>query len=103
MCADTPVIPAKAGIQSVGRAFPLACGVDSRFRGNDFTGVRHCFANDTSTPERGAFTKGEGPDLARNPAPVWLNRSDPGLFALFLNGNQFDLKNESRVGADQRA
>ena len=29
------VIPAKAGIQSVGSSFPKACGVDSRFRGND--------------------------------------------------------------------
>jgi hypothetical protein len=31
----TPVIPAKAGIQSVDRAFPKVCRVDSRFRGND--------------------------------------------------------------------
>ena len=32
---ETPVIPAKAGIQSVDSAFPKDCGVDSRFRGND--------------------------------------------------------------------
>jgi hypothetical protein len=32
---ETPVIPAKAGIQSVNSALPKACGVDSRFRGND--------------------------------------------------------------------
>jgi hypothetical protein len=31
----TAVIPAKAGIQSVGGAFPEICGQDSRFRGND--------------------------------------------------------------------
>jgi hypothetical protein len=31
------VIPAKAGIQSVVVAFPMAYGVDSRFRGNDCT------------------------------------------------------------------
>src|ERR1039458_967380 len=36
----TPVIPAKAGIQSVGGAFPLVGGVDSRFRGNDYTWKR---------------------------------------------------------------
>jgi hypothetical protein len=30
-----PVIPAKAGIQSVEGAFPKLCGRDSRFRGND--------------------------------------------------------------------
>jgi hypothetical protein len=36
---ETPVIPAKAGIQSVDSAFPRVCRVDSRFRGND-CGVR---------------------------------------------------------------
>jgi hypothetical protein len=34
----TPVIPAKAGIQSDDRTFPKVCGVDSRFRGNDEVG-----------------------------------------------------------------
>jgi len=34
---ETPVIPAKAEIQSVVGAFPMAGGVDSRFRGNDRT------------------------------------------------------------------
>ena len=29
------VIPARAGIQSLDNALPEACGVDSRFRGND--------------------------------------------------------------------
>ena len=68
---ETPVIPAKAGIQSVNSAFPKVCGVDSRFRGNDcdlerpslakvsgmdsrFRGndcglERPCLANDTTT------------------------------------------------------
>jgi hypothetical protein len=32
---EPPVIPAKAGIQSDHSTFPKACGVDSRFRGND--------------------------------------------------------------------
>jgi hypothetical protein len=31
----TPVIPAKAGSQSVGSTLPKVRGVDSRFRGND--------------------------------------------------------------------
>jgi hypothetical protein len=46
---ETPVIPAKAGIQSVGGAFPMACAVDSRLRGNDGTWGRPCFSNDTTT------------------------------------------------------
>ena len=44
-----PVIPAKAGIHSVDSAFPKACGVDSRFRGNDCDFDRPCLANDTTT------------------------------------------------------
>jgi hypothetical protein len=32
---EPPVIPAKAGIQSDDSTFPKACGLDSRFRGND--------------------------------------------------------------------
>ena len=31
----TPVIPAKAGIQSIGHGWAKLFGVDSRFRGND--------------------------------------------------------------------
>ncbi len=46
---EAPVIPAKAGIQSVGRAFPKACGVDSRFRGNDCGLGRPSGANGTTT------------------------------------------------------
>ena len=49
---ETPVIPAKAGIQSVGSAFPKVCGVDSRFRGNDCGLMRPCLANDTTTHNR---------------------------------------------------
>ena len=50
---ETPVIPAKAGIQSVNSAFPRVCGVDSRFRGNDCGLEPPCLANDTSTTVRG--------------------------------------------------
>ena len=46
---ETPVIPAKAGIQSFDNAFPKVCRVDSRFRGNDGL-QRPCLANDTGTP-----------------------------------------------------
>ena len=45
---ETPVIPAKAGIQSVDSAFPKVYGVDSRFRGNDCGLERPCLANDTT-------------------------------------------------------
>jgi hypothetical protein len=33
---EPPVIPAKAGIQSHDSTFLKVCGVDSRFRGNDW-------------------------------------------------------------------
>ena len=46
---ETPVIPAKAGIQPVDSAFPKVWGVDSRFRGNDCDLQRSCLANDNST------------------------------------------------------
>jgi hypothetical protein len=46
---ETPVIPANAGIQSVGSAFPKAGGVDSRFRGNDCGLERPFLANNTTT------------------------------------------------------
>jgi hypothetical protein len=49
---ETPVIPAKAGIQSADSAFPKVCRVDSRFRGNDCGLQRPCRANDTSTRTR---------------------------------------------------
>jgi hypothetical protein len=45
----TLVIPAKAGIQSVGGAFPVACRVDSRFRGNGRASECPVLANDTTT------------------------------------------------------
>jgi hypothetical protein len=44
---ETLVISAKAEIQSVDGAFPMACEVDSRFRGNDCTWECPCLANDT--------------------------------------------------------
>ena len=47
---ETPVIPAKAGIQCVGSLLAKICGVDSRFRGNDCDFERRCAANTTSTP-----------------------------------------------------
>ena len=52
---ETPVIPAKAGIQSVDSAFPKVCRVESRFRGNDCGSQRPCLANDTSTTDITAF------------------------------------------------
>ena len=60
---ETLVIPAKAGIQSVGRAFPMACGVDSPFRGNDCTWDRPCLANDSGTGAMNTFAThfAEGP------------------------------------------
>jgi hypothetical protein len=52
---ETPVIPAKAGIQSVDILFPKTCGVDSRFRGNDCGLVGPCLANDTTTQLSAGF------------------------------------------------
>ena len=49
---EAAVIPAKAGIQSVDIAFPEACGVDSRFRGNDLPIERDPLPNDTTTSPR---------------------------------------------------
>ncbi len=49
---ETPVIPAKAGIQSAESAFPKVCGVDSRFRGNDCGLERLRLPNDAITGER---------------------------------------------------
>src|SRR5208337_3479760 len=45
---ETPVNPAKAGIQSFDNVFPKVFRVDSRFRGNDCSFERPCLANDTS-------------------------------------------------------
>jgi len=53
---ETPVIPAKAGIQPFDSAFPKVCRVDSRFRGNDCGLQRPCLANDTSTGGGGPVT-----------------------------------------------
>src|SRR5438552_18455971 len=42
------VVPAKAGIQTVHSAFPKACEVDSRLRGNERRFEREPMPNDTS-------------------------------------------------------
>ncbi len=52
----TPVIPAKAGIQSVDGAIPMDCGVDSRFRGNDCSREHPCLASNTTTFPPNAMT-----------------------------------------------
>jgi hypothetical protein len=59
---ETPVIPAKAEIQSVDSAFPKVCRVDSRFRGNDCGLERPCPANDTSTRQGWVFPRTEEAD-----------------------------------------
>jgi hypothetical protein len=54
---EAPAIPAKAGMQSVERAFAKVCGVDSRSpasaedksRGNDCDLRLPCLANDAGT------------------------------------------------------
>jgi hypothetical protein len=46
---EPPVIPAKAGIQSVDSVFPKVCRVDSRFRGNDRRLEWIPIPNDTGT------------------------------------------------------
>ena len=53
---ETPVIPAKAGIQSVASAFPEVCGVDPRFRGNDCDLQRPYLACDSSAGGLKALT-----------------------------------------------
>lgn len=64
---ETVVIPAKlvhadagTGIQAVGGAFPMARGVDSRFRGNDGIWEHTCLANDTSSRGRGVWYPDSG-------------------------------------------
>src|SRR5271157_4072277 len=56
---QTPVIPAKAGIQSVDSAFPKGCRVDSRFRGNDCGLERSCLANDITAAACGNLEIGQ--------------------------------------------
>jgi len=46
---ETPVIPAKAGMQFFDGASAKGCRVDSRFRGNDRGLQRPCLANGAST------------------------------------------------------
>jgi hypothetical protein len=40
-------------MQSVGGPFPMACGVDSRLRGNDDSVERRYLANDATAIQRG--------------------------------------------------
>ena len=75
---ETMVIPAQAGIQSAGGAFPMAGGVDSRFRGNDCTGERPCLANDTTTRLRSRVpSKSMG--VEKDPSPALLRRAPSPL------------------------
>ena len=67
---EAPVIPGKAGIQSVGGAFPMACGVDSRFRGNDCPWGRAFLANDTTT-RRMVVQFGRSVAAVSSP-PTWI-------------------------------
>ena len=74
------VIPAKAGIQSVGGAFPVACGVASRFCGNECTSERPCLANDASTQARGKEQVAQRGGAATK--PVGASGAGPGLNAV---------------------
>ena len=74
---ETPVIPAKAGIQSVASSFPKVCGVDSRFRGNDCGLERLSRANDTTTlPYLGALIQRGA--TSRHGGAAWAAAS-PGI------------------------
>ncbi len=48
-----PVIPAQAGIQSVGSVFSVRWEVDSRLRGNDCAWLRPYCTNETTTDGSG--------------------------------------------------
>ena len=78
IAVESLVIPAQAGIQSVGGASPIACRVDSRFRGNDCDSEHQVLANDTSTREgvRATILSLEryNEDL---PGDVWLSLGGP--------------------------
>ena len=56
---ETPVIPAKAGIQPADRAFAKVREVDSRFHGNDCGLQRPRVANDASSLRLGFPRRGE--------------------------------------------
>jgi len=55
------VIPAKAGIHSANPRKSAVCGLDSRFRGNDWCLAGYVIANDASEPA-GCLTLAEGSD-----------------------------------------
>jgi hypothetical protein len=59
------------GIHSVGGAFPMACGVDSPFRGNDCTWERPRLANDTSAQ---ILVVGQFDVEAAEPVPILSGR-----------------------------
>jgi hypothetical protein len=63
---ETPAIPAQAGIQSVDGVFPVACGVDFHFRGNDCGWERSHLANDTSIAAGAAAWAGQQTDFIRH-------------------------------------
>ena len=97
---EPPVIPAKAGIQSDDSTFPKVCGVDSRFRGNDYGLERPCLANDTSTRVREIFVQAGGiknsvvctaRDSRAAPAPRLSNTGDPLATATGLARTRLDL------------
>ena len=75
---DTPVIPAKAGIQSVDSTSPKVCRVDSRFRGNDCDFLRPALANDATTR---AGEPGDGfasPNRGSHHEPQWMRAGQSG-------------------------
>jgi hypothetical protein len=72
---ETLVIPAQAGIQSVWGAFPMAGGVDSRFRGNDCTLERPFLANDTFTANSQNFTNVTAPSEAEETSSAYLENT----------------------------
>ena len=79
---ETLVIPASAGIQSVGGAFSMAGGVDSRLRGNDCTWERPCLENDNTTQFLNILNLKELADLGSARGTGW----------------QRDVKNEGTSG-----
>ena len=72
---ETLVIPAKAGIHPVGGAFPMACGVDSRFRGNDCTWECPRLANDTSSQAAVVAQFGVAPTPQGRVGVLWQCRA----------------------------
>jgi hypothetical protein len=96
---ESPVIPAKAGIQSVGGAFPMARRVDSRFRGNDRASERPVLANDTATQDPHPLGFPVGKSIETRPATAGVARTcsvGPRL-VLYGQGKTADLQNRSAL------